>query len=113
MHELSLACSLIEEAEKVLAAEKAQRATCLTIGIGKLSGIERDAFEFVFPMAAEGTRLENAEVTLLEIPVSIRCRECDKESNPEFPRCICLFCNSDDVELTGGRELTIQTMEIE
>ncbi len=113
MHELSLACSLIEEAEKVLDAENAARAICVTIGIGKLSGIELDAFEFAFPMAAEGTRLEKAELVINDLPITVRCRKCEKESNPDFPRCVCTFCESDDIELLGGREFNIQSMEIE
>lgn len=113
MHELSLACSLVEEAEKVLDAENAARATRVTVGIGKLSGVEIDAFEFVFPMASKNTRLENTELVINDLPITVRCKKCEKESNPNFPRCVCTFCESDDVELVGGRELFIQSMEIE
>jgi len=113
MHELSLACSLIEEAEKVIEAENAERATRVTVGIGKLSGIELDAFEFAFPMAAEGTKLEHAELIVQDLPIRVRCKKCEKESNPSFPKCVCTFCESDDIELLGGREFNIQSMEIE
>ncbi len=113
MHELSLACRLVEEAEKVIEAKNAKRATRVTVGIGKLSGIEIDAFEFAFPMAAEGTKLENAALRITDLPISVRCRKCEKESNPNFPKCVCTFCESDDIELLGGRELLIQSMEIE
>lgn len=113
MHELSLACSLIEEAEKVLEAEHAVRATRVTVGIGKLSGIELDAFEFAFPMAAKDTRLEKAELVIHDLPITVRCRKCEKESSPDFPHCVCTFCGSDDIELLGGREFNIQSMEIE
>ena len=113
MHELSLACSLVEAAEKVLDAEKAVRAIRITIGVGKLSGVELDAFEFAFPMAAKGSRLENAELVMNDLPIRVRCKTCDKESNPDFPRCVCAFCGSNDIELLGGREFTIESMEIE
>ena len=113
MHELSLACSLVEEAEKVIEAEQAARATRVTVGIGTFSGIELDAFEFAFPIAAKGTPLEESELTIQEIPVLVRCRSCEKESSPDFPRCACTFCGSDDIELLRGRELNIQSMEIE
>lgn len=113
MHELSLACSLVEEAEKVLDAENAGHATRVSVGIGKLSGIEMDAFEFAFPLAAEGTRLENAELVIEDLPIRVRCRDCDKESNPDFPRCACTACGSDNIELLGGREFVIQSMEVE
>jgi hydrogenase nickel incorporation protein HypA/HybF len=113
MHELSLACSLVEAAEKVLDAEHAARAIRVSVGIGKLAGIEIDAFEFAFPMAARDTRLENAELIIEDLPVRVRCRECAKESTPDFPLCACPFCQSDNIELLGGRELNIQFMEIE
>ena len=113
MHELSLACSLVEEAEKVLEAENAARATRVTIGIGKLSGVELDAFEFAFPMAAEGSRLAEAELVIHDLPIRVQCRVCEKESSPDFPRCVCTFCESDDIELLGGREFNIESMEIE
>jgi hydrogenase nickel incorporation protein HypA/HybF len=113
MHELSLACSLIEEAEKVLEAENAGRVICLTVGIGRFAGIETEAFEFAFPAAAAGTRLEKAALTIEDIPAAVRCRTCGKESNPAFPRCACAHCDSDDVELLHGREFVIKSMEIE
>lgn len=113
MHELSLACSLIEAAEKVLEAENAARATRVTVGIGKLAGVEIDAFEFAFPLAAKNTGLEGAELVIQDLPIRVHCRACGKESNPDFPRCVCGFCESDDIELLGGREFNIESMEIE
>ncbi|MBC8206690.1 MAG: hydrogenase maturation nickel metallochaperone HypA [Kiritimatiellales bacterium] len=113
MHELSLACSLIEEAEKVLEAENAARVIRITLGIGKLSGVEIDAFEFAFPMAAKGSRLEEAALVINDLPIHVRCKVCEKESNPDFPHCICAVCGSDDIELLGGREFNIESMEIE
>ena len=113
MHELSLACSLVEEAEKVLTAEQAGRAVRITVGVGKLSGVEIDAFEFAFPMAAKGSRLEAAELVVHDLPICVQCRVCEKESNPDFPRCVCSHCGSEDIELLGGREFNIESMEIE
>lgn len=113
MHELSLACSLVEEAEKVLEAENATRAIRVTVGVGKLSGVELDAFEFAFPMAAKGSRLEEAELVINDLPIRVQCKICEKKSNPDFPRCVCTFCGSDDIELLGGREFNIESMEIE
>ncbi|MBL7016607.1 MAG: hydrogenase maturation nickel metallochaperone HypA [Kiritimatiellales bacterium] len=113
MHELSLACSLIEEAEKVLEVENAKRVILVTVGVGKLSGVDTDAFEFAFPMAAKGSRLEEAELVINDLPIRVRCNVCEKESNSEFPHCVCAFCESNDIELLGGRELNIESMEIE
>lgn len=97
----------------MLTAEQAARAVRVTVGVGKLSGVEMDAFEFAFPMAAKGSRLENAELVIHDLPIRVRCRICGKESNPDFPRCVCMHCGSEEIELLGGREFNIESMEIE
>lgn len=112
MHELSLACSLIEEAENVLEQERAGRVVRLTVGIGRFAGIDPGAFSFAFPCAAAGTRLADAVLTMQDIPAAVRCRNCGRESHPDFPLCACAHCGSADVEMTRGRELVIQSMEI-
>jgi hydrogenase nickel incorporation protein HypA/HybF len=113
MHELSLACSLVEEAERVLDAENADRAVCVTVGVGRLSGIDPGAFEFAFPLAAAGTRLAGAKLVLHDRPVRVRCRACGRESSPDFPHRSCVLCSADDVDLISGHELMIESMEVE
>jgi len=113
MHEFSLACSLVEEAEKVLKNETAGRITRLTVSIGPLSGIEKDAFEFVFPLAAEHSALEGAELIIEEPPVRVHCKACGSASNTVFPHFHCEPCGSTDIEIVSGREFLIREMEIE
>ena len=52
MHELSLAAEMVEQLAAVAAREKALRIVRIELLIGRYSGIERDAFEFAFPIAA-------------------------------------------------------------
>jgi len=113
MHELSLAQGLVEQVQRAAAAEGAVRVLGLTLVMGAYSGVDREAFEFAFPLAAEGTCLEGAELRIEEIPVTVYCLSCQKESNPEIPYLICSHCGSTDLKLTGGREFLIQSVELE
>lgn len=47
MHELSLACSVVELVEKELALHGGGSVRCIEITIGDLSGVDNDAF-FIF-----------------------------------------------------------------
>lgn len=112
MHELSLATALIREMEKILTKESASKVLKITVSIGKLSGVNCDAFEFAFPIAAEGSSVEGARLIIEEIPAKVRCKNCRKESTVQIPFIECRNCGSSDFDIVGGRELTIKSMEI-
>ena len=113
MHELSLAEGLIEQLAQAAAAENALRVTRVVVVIGKYSGVEREAFEFAFPFAAEGSVAEGAELIIEELPVTVECRMCHATTHPEPTLLLCSKCESNEVELKGGREFLIQSAELE
>ena len=53
MHELSLACSVVELVEKELALHGGGSVRCIEITIGDLSGVDNDAFLFSLNMVLE------------------------------------------------------------
>lgn len=113
MHELSLAMSLIEEVEGVLRKENSSKALSVSVSIGKFSGVEREPFEFCFPLAAEGTKLEGARLEITEIPVSVLCEDCNAETHPEIPLVACVQCHSSNVRIIEGREFLLTSLEVE
>lgn len=113
MHELSLAQGLVEQLEHTAEAEQAVRIERVTVVIGKYSGVERDAFEFAFPFAAEGSKSANAELVVEELPVTVECRQCGSASNPDPTWLVCGNCGSNEVELKGGREFQVRSVELE
>lgn len=112
MHELSLAQSLADEIVKVMERENAKEVIKVTVKIGALSGVDPDAFKFAVPFAFQGTVLEKTELLLDESPVTVKCRKCGEESNPEPIMMQCLKCGSDDIDIISGREFLISSMEV-
>jgi hydrogenase nickel incorporation protein HypA/HybF len=113
MHELSLAQGLVEQVARAAETERATRVVRIAVVIGRYSGVERDAFEFAFPFAAENTVAEGAELVVEERPVTVLCRSCHTSSHPEATYLACGNCGSTEVELTGGREFLILSVELE
>ncbi len=64
MHELSLCVSLVEQIEAVATREQATCVTRVELVVGDRSGVEPEALEFAFPMAAEGTVAQGAELVI-------------------------------------------------
>ncbi len=113
MHELSLAQALIGEIERIKAKEKAAEVLSVTVRLGALSGVDRASFEFVFPLAVEGTSLEGLNLVIRETPALIGCEDCGKETQPELAFFRCAACGSARVKITGGREFLIESMEVQ
>lgn len=112
MHELSIALALIDQVQKATRASSAGTVRRITLRIGKLAGVDPDALSFAFPLAAEGTRLEHTVLDMVLVEPEMRCRACGKSVDTELVA-ICVHCGARDLELKQGRELIIESVELE
>ena len=113
MHELSMAQALIEQVEKIQAKENAGAVVSVTVNIGALSGVDREAFEFAFPLAAADTPLAGAALVIVETPAEVTCGQCGKQSQPDLANMRCATCGSNCIRITAGRDFLIQSIELE
>ena len=83
----------------------------VTLEIGALSGVVPDSVRFCFDLVTAGTALEGARLEILEPPGAGECRTCGARFTlvDQFPLCP---CGSADVAITGGRELSIVSVEV-
>lgn len=113
MHELSLAQELIEQIARAAERENAVRVLRVVVVIGAYSGVECDAFSLAFPLAAEGTVTEGAELVIEALPARAVCRQCQNEVRPAQGHLICEHCGSTAVSVHAGRELLIRSIDLE
>jgi hydrogenase nickel incorporation protein HypA/HybF len=117
MHELSIAVSLVEAAGERAAEAGAERVSAVHLKLGTLSGVVRDALEFSFDIATDGTMLEGATLDIEEVPAVAFCPACEAEKqlsdvHPSF-HAACPTCGTPTPELRQGRELEITAIRIE
>jgi hydrogenase nickel incorporation protein HypA/HybF len=113
MHELSIAMSMIEMAEAEAIA-RGGRVTALHLKLGPLSGVVRDALEFSWAIACEGTLLEGSELVIEEVPVQVHCFKCDAdEFAVSFQDLRCPRCGQLSADVVQGRELEVVALELE
>jgi len=112
MHELSLAMSMIEMAEAEAAARGA-RVTALHLKLGPLSGVVREALEFSYGIACEGTTLEGSQLVVEEVPVKIHCARCRQDEFVESIQSLrCSRCGQLSNDVIQGRELEVVALEL-
>jgi len=113
MHELSIAQALVEQAVDVALREGAAGIAAITVTVGDLSGVNPEALELAFPVAAENTPAAESRLIIETVPARARCRECGQESSPGFPFPVCEHCGSLDLEISAGQELLLRALELE
>lgn len=114
MHELSIACELVESAD---AAARQAGATCVTavhLRLGKLSGVVSDSLQFGYDIATKGTLLEGSQLVIEELPVVIYCDTCAREvALPSIQNFNCPNCGTPSRHIRQGKEMEIRSMEVE
>lgn len=113
MHELSIANSLAEIAIDHAQRHRADKILAITLRIGALSCVHKNALEFSFELVTEDTILEGAELKYIDTPVSIFCKACEREFQlPGIQRFRCPVCDTPSADIRQGRELDVETIEI-
>lgn len=113
MHELSIAQAIIEQVEHIARENSARRVLAVTVSVGQLSGVEPEALKLAYPLAAEDTVAAAAPLHIESVPAQAICRSCNREFAPDFYLFVCDRCGSAEVELRGGRDLLIKSVELD
>lgn len=112
MHEQSIVASLLSMALEDAKKNNAKRVIKIKLVVGELTGVEKDAVNFYFGFMAKGTLAEGTSLEFNYTKPQLRCRGCDIIFPRDRLEFNCPNCNKKAVELVGGRELYIESMEI-
>jgi hydrogenase nickel incorporation protein HypA/HybF len=113
MHEQSIVESLLVVALENAAKAKASRIFKINVVIGELSGVVEEAMDFYFNFLRENTIASQASLCFTRVPARLRCRKCNIEFIAENLDFRCPSCKETQIEIIGGRELYIESMEVE
>ena len=112
MHELTIAENINKIVQKNL-LDKTVRVNKINLKIGKLTAVVPDALKFCFQAVARGTPAEGAVVEIEEVPARANCTNCNLNFTIDEPCFLCPNCHSGKIKLTSGRELFIESLEVE
>ena len=114
MHELSIVEALIDQVGRELdCAGQPGRVVRLELGIGRLSGVNCESVRLAFGLLAPGSRIENAEIAIQQPKALCVCRACGARVEIDDLAAQCPRCASGEIVIAGGRELVLQSIEVE
>ena len=114
MHELAIVEALIDQVQQELArADHQGRVLRVELSIGRLSGVCCDSIRFAFSLLSPGTCVENAEIEIEEPKAVCHCRTCHVRQEIDDLVFQCPQCGSDDIVIESGRELMLQSIDVE
>jgi hydrogenase nickel incorporation protein HypA/HybF len=114
MHEMGIALEILKITTASIPPEMEDaRVTSIKLKIGKLTAVIPDSLRFCFEIAAQDTPISQARLDIQEIPVIAKCRSCNASWEIDEPSFGCSVCGSGSIDIVSGRELDIESIEVE
>jgi len=110
MHEVALGEAILDAVERRAAGRKVRR---VKVQIGTLHRVVGPALDQGFALVSEGSVAEGAELDIVTVPVTVTCRSCGEHHHSEDQQFVCLACGSEDVDVDGGEELLLESLELD
>ena len=112
MHELSIAYSLVEIADKAAREAQATKVDAVNLRLGALSGVVKDALLFGYDVVTKDTLLEGSSLQIEELPVVVFCSRCQVQTTlPNTYQFRCGQCGEPTAHIIQGKELEIVSLE--
>jgi hydrogenase nickel incorporation protein HypA/HybF len=113
MHELSIVESMLAVVLENAEREKAEKILKINLFVGELSGVVQESVEFYFNFLSRDTIASQAVINFNHVPTKLRCRKCGEIFTPDKLSYQCPACGDQQVDIIAGRELYIESLEIE
>ena len=113
MHELSITQSILDISLDKAKAAQAYKINKISLVIGELTGFVNECVQFYFDFLSKDSIADGATLNFKLVAGELRCRKCSTTFNPKDIMWVCPICQSRSVEVIGGRELYIESIEVE
>jgi hydrogenase nickel incorporation protein HypA/HybF len=107
MHEFGLCEGVLDT---VRARAQGRRVTAIRVRFGVRHAVDAESLAQAFASVAAGTEAAGAAVELITVPAQVTCRDCGSSAETTDLLAVCPQCASTDVELSGGDEMTLESV---
>lgn len=107
MHEFGLCEGVLEAVQKRAAG---RQVAGIRVRCGVRHAVDPASMAQAFGMIATGTEADGAAVEVVTVPATVTCHGCGTASEVADPIPVCPKCGSADVDVSGGDELTLESV---
>jgi hydrogenase nickel incorporation protein HypA/HybF len=113
MHELSITKTMLDLVLDEARKNGAGQVQRINLVIGSLSNIVDECVRFYFDFLSRETIAEGAQLSFKVVPAMAQCRACGGQFKLEEFSWACPKCGGIRVDIVKGRELYIESIEVE
>ncbi|MDH5696028.1 MAG: hydrogenase maturation nickel metallochaperone HypA [Dehalococcoidia bacterium] len=113
MHELAITQSMLDLVLEQAGKAEAKEVGKINLVIGEMTGVVGECVQFYFDFISKGTLAEGAELSFTVVPTTARCRGCDKSFELKEFDWTCPYCQGNNMEIVAGKELFVESIEVE
>jgi len=113
MHELGVTENIVNIVSTKAGEAQASKVIKINLVVGELSGFVPDCIQFYFDSLSRDTIAQGAVLHFEPVPAELRCRDCCTIFRPQDTLWSCPECKGQSIEIFKGRELYIESMEVE
>jgi hydrogenase nickel incorporation protein HypA/HybF len=113
MHELAITQDMLDIVLQQAAEAGAKKVETINLVIGELTGFVEECVKFYFDFLAKDTIAEGASLEFTLVAPQARCQKCGGTFKPKEYDWSCPECGGSDIEITAGRELFVESIQVE
>ena len=107
MHEYGVSEGVLDA---VRVRARGRKVAAIRVRFGVWHAVDAESRSDAFESVAAGTEAADAAIELGTVPAQITCRGCGSSADCTDLLAVCPSCASTDVELTGGEEMTLESV---
>lgn len=113
VHEVGIMQSVLEIAESQARQNGAARILEIRMRVGRMTGVVPEALEHAFAVLRQDTMADGATLIVEYVPGVFWCLTCAAEFESDDLVGGCPTCNEPSFELRRGREMAVESLEVE
>jgi len=107
MHEYGLAEGVLDTVRQ---RADGRKVAAIKVRFGVRHAVDAESMSQAFTFVAAGTEAADATVDLVTVPAQLSCRGCGHQAETSDVLASCPNCGSDDAEISGGDEMTLESI---
>lgn len=111
MHEFGIIENIFQSIKKIAAENQLKTITKISLKIGKMRQLVPEFLQFAFQTLSKNSLASDAKLIIEEIPITIKCDQCNHTAIVEDLVFACPKCLANDVTIISGKELILESIE--
>ncbi len=113
MYEHTLTHMIHNSVQNLCRRYSLKKVNRLLIKVGGIRKINPELMTFIFAGLSKGTPAEGAVMSVMILPVSLKCYSCGHTWTTDEAEFLCPRCSGRNVDLLSGLEFAIDFIEVE